>query len=358
MDAPAGDELLAALRRSEGGFVRFKRGLVERYGPRRAAVWATLVTTVISVVTSLIVYEIFDIDFVQYPVAVVMPVVLPMLTAYPTLLVVHRLIDGMIERERLYEQLNAKLAAKTSEAEARRQEADAANRAKSDMLASMSHELRTPLNAIIGFAEIMEQQGLGPMGDHRYAQYSGDIAASGRHLLSLVNDLLDLAKIERGAMEYHFEPIDICETIEQAVQLMRNQAAAASLTLAMVPAPAPVTVNGDDRAMRQMLLNLLSNAIKFTPAGGSVEAGCGTDARGPYLFVRDTGIGIPPEQQQLVFEPFRQVSGVLTRTHQGTGLGLALVKAMMERHDGTIELDSTVGGGTTVTLRFPPATAA
>mgnify|MGYP000053035017 CR=1 FL=1 len=254
--------------------------------------------------------------------------------------------------ERSQEQL-AELARKY---EMEKVKAEGANKAKSEFLANMSHELRTPLNAINGFSEIMMNEMFGPLGDQRYKGYSLDIHNSGQHLLALINDILDMSKIEAGKMNLKFEPLNLEDVTEDAVRLVRNRAEAAGLKLE-VDFPVLPEVEADYRAVKQVLLNLLSNAIKFTPRAGRVTVRAEV-RRDPLservrVSVTDTGIGIAPEDLARLAKPFEQVESQHAKTTQGTGLGLALTKSLVEMHDGALELTSTPGEGTTVSFVLP-----
>ncbi len=230
--------------------------------------------------------------------------------------------------------------------------AEEANRTKSAFLANMSHELRTPLNAIIGFSDAIKQQLFGPVGNQRYLEYVNDIYASGSHLLSLINDILDMSKIEAGKYELRTEPIDAAEVADASVRFVRVRAEEAGVALD-VDAPAGITVHADVRALKQILLNLLTNAIKFTPKGGRV----GLTVRGARdwieFVVADTGIGIPAKDLPRLGHRFEQVDNALTRRKEGTGLGLALCRSLAELHSGEITIDSAVGKGTVVVVRLP-----
>jgi len=254
--------------------------------------------------------------------------------------------------ERSQEQL-AELARKY---EAEKVRAEGANKAKSEFLANMSHELRTPLNAINGFSEIMQAEMYGPMGDARYKEYAQDIHNSGQHLLALINDILDMSKIEAGKMNLKFEPISLEEVTEDAVRLIRNRAEAAGLEVG-VEFPHLPDVEGDYRAIKQVLLNLLSNAVKFTPRGGrvTVRAEARQDIMGERIrvSVTDTGIGISKDDLARLAKPFEQVESQHSKTTQGTGLGLALTKSLVELHDGALDLSSEPGEGTTVSFTLP-----
>ena len=263
-----------------------------------------------------------------------------------------QLQNAVISLERSQEQL-AELARKY---EAEKVKAEGANKAKSEFLANMSHELRTPLNAINGFSEIMLGEMFGPLGDKRYKEYSADIHNSGQHLLALINDILDMSKIEAGKMNLKFEPVSLEEVAEDAVRLVRGRAEAAGLDL-HVDFPHLPEIEADYRALKQVLLNLLSNAIKFTPKGGriTVSGEPRRDALGERIrvSVQDTGIGIARDDLARLARPFEQVESQHSKTQQGTGLGLALTKALVEMHDGELELDSVAGEGTTASFIIP-----
>ncbi|MEE8516451.1 MAG: ATP-binding protein, partial [Alphaproteobacteria bacterium] len=237
-----------------------------------------------------------------------------------------------------------------------KEQAEFANRAKSEFLANMSHELRTPLNAIIGFAEIINTELYGPIGDEKYAEYVRDIHDSGSHLLLLINDILDVSKIEAGKVELDEEDIDIAMSVETVVRLVSEKAQQGGLNLTTEIASATPRIRGDSRRIKQILLNLVSNSIKFTPRGGKVtiDVRLGDDG-GCELSVTDTGIGIRPEDIDHVTKPFGQVDSSLSRKHEGTGLGLHLAKSFAELHGGSLNLQSVPGAGTTVTVNFPPS---
>ncbi len=233
-----------------------------------------------------------------------------------------------------------------------RDEAEGANRAKSGFLAHMSHELRNPLNAILGFAEIMREQMLGPMENEQYRQYSADIHDSGTHLLALINDILDLAKVEAGGMELAEGPVGVAAVIAASMRFTKERAHKSNVTqVSEVPADLP-TLYADERKLKQILINLLSNAVKFTPPGGRITVRAGLDAgRAMVLSVADTGIGMTPEEIPKALSEFGQVGKA--GGGQGTGLGLPLTKGLVELHGGEFTLESEPGVGTTVTLRFP-----
>ncbi|HEY9217801.1 MAG TPA: ATP-binding protein, partial [Phenylobacterium sp.] len=259
---------------------------------------------------------------------------------------------AVVKLERSQEQLS-ELARKY---EAEKVRAEGANKSKSEFLANMSHELRTPLNAINGFSEIMVGEMFGPLGDARYKEYSQDILSSGQHLLALINDILDMSKIEAGKMNLKFEPMALDEVVEDAARLVRNRADAASLSMSL-ELPALPEIEADYRAIKQVLLNLLSNAIKFTPRGGkiTVTAEAREDAFGQRVrvSVQDTGIGIEPQDLKRLATPFEQIESQHAKTQQGTGLGLALTKSLVEMHGGAMDIQSAPGEGTRVSFTIP-----
>jgi signal transduction histidine kinase len=232
-------------------------------------------------------------------------------------------------------------------------EAERANHAKSEFLANMSHELRTPLNAIIGFSDVMSRQLLGPIGSDKYRAYADDIGNSGKHLLQIINDVLDMAKIEAGRSELALATCDVGEIVAACLRMVSERAEAGQIMLAAESAGDLPPVIADERALRQVLLNLLSNAVKFTAAGGCVTVATAATESGLVITVTDTGIGIADEDLAHVLEPFAQAESGLARNFDGTGLGLPIAKALMALHGGSLELASTVGVGTTVTLRLP-----
>ncbi len=235
-----------------------------------------------------------------------------------------------------------------------KEEAELANRSKSHFLANITHELRTPLNAIIGFAEVLRDELFGPIGNKQYQDFVIDIHESGRHLLSLINDILDLSKYEIGHRELQAHPMELAGAVEASIRIIRQRAIDKNLTLIdEVPRDLP-PISAESRAIRQILINLLSNAIKFTPAGGKVAVvaepiPCGVLA----LSVADTGIGIAPEDVPRAFAPFEQIDSDLSREFEGTGLGLPLVKSLAELHGAEVKMQTEVGKGTTVTVVFP-----
>jgi two-component system cell cycle sensor histidine kinase PleC len=233
-------------------------------------------------------------------------------------------------------------------------EADKANRAKSEFLANMSHELRTPLNAIIGFSDILRKELFGAIGNERYAEYVVDINDSGNHLLAIINDILDLAKAEAGKLTLQEDDIDLVRCLDDAMRMCRGRATAGSIDIAFTNAGESIYACVDERIMRQIVLNLLTNAVKFTREGGHVTLSIETDPQnGIFIRVKDTGIGIAPEDIARVIRPFEQVETVLSRSHGGTGLGLPLTSKLTELHGGELTIESQVAQGTTVTVHLP-----
>ena len=235
-----------------------------------------------------------------------------------------------------------------------RDEARAADRTKSEFLANMSHELRTPLNAIIGFSEIIKDETFGPVGSTKYRDYADDINESGQHLLSLINDILDLSKIESGTDELHEENIEISGIANAIMKSVLGLARRGNVELELDVSEDIPMLHADERKVKQILLNLLSNAIKFTPDGGKVTLKIWSRSESGCVFqVIDTGIGIAFEDIPKALAPFQQIDSSLNRKHEGTGLGLSLTKALVEMHSGYLDLQSEVGVGTIVTVRFP-----
>lgn len=230
--------------------------------------------------------------------------------------------------------------------------AEEANQSKSEFLANMSHELRTPLNAINGFSDIMKKEMFGPLGDARYKEYVNDILFSGQHLLSLINDILDMSKIEAGKMTLNTEPMIMSDMIRQVIRIVRGRADDNRLKLVYDASETP-EIEADPRAVKQILLNLTTNAIKFTPEGGMVRIVVEPKSAGLIIHVSDTGIGISQEDIARLAQPFEQIDSQHSRQHEGTGLGLALSKSLVELHGGNFNINSVVGEGTTVTFTLP-----
>jgi two-component system cell cycle sensor histidine kinase PleC len=261
---------------------------------------------------------------------------------------------AMLEYRAEKDLLIAELGTAKSISDESRRRAEEANLAKSRFLASMSHELRTPLNAILGFSEVMKNSLLGPIENASYRDYIGDIHSSGQHLLNLINEILDLSRIEAGRQELSEEPVDLGAVVTECLHLLQLKARGKNLVTAVQIEPKMPKLWADDRAVRQVTLNLLSNAIKFTPPGGEILIKVGwTTGGGQYLSVRDNGPGIPPEEIPIVLSAFGQGSIAIKSAEQGAGLGLPIVQALMHMHDGTFELKSKLREGTEAIACFP-----
>jgi signal transduction histidine kinase len=236
--------------------------------------------------------------------------------------------------------------------------AESASHAKSAFIANMSHELRTPLNAIIGFGEVMEMESYGPLGNDKYREYAGDVVASGRHLLSVINDVLAVARIEAGQHSFDIDTCDVAEIAEEAMRMVRQDAEDRGVVLSVATNEALVLA--DARGLRQILLNLLSNAVKFTNEGGKIGVSWSERRMDNTveISVTDTGVGIPADKIPLLGTPFFQVSDVLARNHAGMGLGLSIVTSMAKGMGGSVNIHSVVNAGTTVRVRLPAAALA
>jgi GAF domain-containing protein len=238
------------------------------------------------------------------------------------------------------------------EIEAKGRELEAANQHKSEFLANVSHELRTPLNAIIGFSEVLQERLFGELND-KQAEYTDDILSSGRHLLSLINDILDLSKIEAGRMELEVTTFHLPDAIENALLLIRERASRHGIKLDRVVDDRLGDFTGDERKVKQILVNLLSNAVKFTPEGGKMQVRAALDDGAVKISVSDTGVGIAPEDHEAIFEEFRQVGSNYAQKREGTGLGLSLTRKFVEMHGGKIWVESELGKGSTFTFTLP-----
>ena len=252
-------------------------------------------------------------------------------------------------------QANARLGAVNAQLQETQAMAEAANKAKSEFLSNMSHELRTPLNAIIGFSEIIKDQAFGAVSQPRYVEYANDIYESGRSLLQLINDILDLSKVEAGRMELQRTFIDVADALSRCMRLIKERASKSRVQLETAFDPSVPLLFADEVRLRQIGLNLLSNAVKFTPAGGKIKVSTSVDQSGAIaIAVSDTGIGMSPADIKIALERFGQAASSLSRPYEGTGLGLPLTKAMVDLHGGHLDITSAPGKGTTVTVTFPP----
>ena len=269
-----------------------------------------------------------------------------------TFLIVFALLLAMVyyaDRQiRRHHRENLRLAANMARVEA-------ASNAKSDFLANMSHELRTPLNAIIGFSEMIKDATLGPVGNPSYVTYASDIHGAGQHLLKIINDVLDLVKIESGQMSIMIDRVDLHDVIEGIIKLLRAKAAEANVALVFDGAGTTEMVDTDEVKLQQILINLVANGIKFTPAGGTVRLAVAQDPSQELtqIIVEDTGIGIAADDIAVALAPFSQVDASRARQFEGTGLGLPLSKRLAQRLGGDLFLDSTPGQGSTVTVTLP-----
>lgn len=268
------------------------------------------------------------------------------------------LTDSFNEMLSEIQERNTQLEKQNAELARAKEDAESANRAKSNFLANTSHELRTPLNAIIGFSSILMNQLFGPLGDSKYLEYAKDINESGSHLLDIINDILDLSKAEAGRLNLNFEEVHIGKAINKCMTIISDRAEKGKVSITSdVPKMLPPIIV-DRLRFIQILLNIISNAVKFTPEGGGVHLAVSTkDIDGEIteflVTIKDTGIGMSPEDLKHAFQRFGQVDSGLNRRYEGTGLGLPLTQKLMELHHGKIEIESELGKGTLVTLRFP-----
>ena len=252
-------------------------------------------------------------------------------------------------------QAHDRLRTLTDELRQAKEAAEAASEAKSRFLATMSHELRTPLNAVIGFSETILQEPFGPLGARKYGEYLADIERSGRHMLELITDILTVAKMDAGRLELNFRPLCTRELADAAIRMVQGTETGRGRDVAIEPGGDWPVIDGDDGAMRQILINLLSNAVKFSPVDTPVRL-CGVcRADGGFtLTVKDHGIGMSEDDAALASQPFFQADSRLARKYGGTGLGLSIVKGLVERHGGELVIDSSVGGGAAISISLPP----
>ena len=309
---------------------------------QRVGVWpATIIASAIAVIgsTALCHAIYWGFDYTPVSFALYLPTIAPAVVAPPLFFVLVKTIGKLAQTQiALHEQAVR---------------AEDAFRTKTRFLAYMSHELRTPLNAILGFSESIRDQRMGPIGTEKYLQYAADIHDSGSHLLSLIDDILDMSKIEAGKLQLRPTWIDLQSVVEECCRLVNGSAVQSDVEISNIVAPDLPRILADERAMKQVMLNLLSNAVKFTPDGGRVTIeGEQIEDGAVRITVSDTGIGIPAEYLDRIFEPYVG-SDLQDARLRGSGLGLPLVKSLMELHGGSVRLDSEVGAGTTVILEFP-----
>ena len=291
-------------------------------------------------------------SFLDHVIAVLSPLVALQLWWTGRPLVIRMQEDARLRFH--VEDLARELEETRDDALRKRFEAETANASKTAFLANMSHELRTPLNAILGFSEIIAQECFGPVGSRRYQDYANDIHSSGAHLLSLINDLLDVAKIEAGRMEISPHPLDAEHAFDIALKLAGNNAIEKGQTLKIAVEPSCPPLYADERALKQILLNLVSNAVKFTPTGGRIDVLASKARDGGFqIMVRDNGPGIPRDKLDKIFTPFSQVDNRYDRQAGGTGLGLALVRGLAELHGGRAWIESDEGAGCTAYVVLP-----
>jgi two-component system, cell cycle sensor histidine kinase PleC len=258
-----------------------------------------------------------------------------------------------LQKERqLAEEQSQRLAELADKYASEKTRAESANRSKSEFLANMSHELRTPLNAVIGFSEIMSQEMFGPLGAAKYNEYASDIGKSGQFLLDVINDILDMSKIEAGRVELEPANVDLRSVMDDVLRLVAPRAAEGKIALGL-ELEKDLNVFADRRAIKQVLINLISNAIKFTPEGGSVTVKIKALPETVSVQIIDTGIGIPQRDIQKLGRPFEQVENQFTKSKSGSGLGLAISKSLVDLHGGTLKITSKVGQGTTVHVELP-----
>jgi len=257
-----------------------------------------------------------------------------------------------------HEDMSRELEEARDEALRKRTEAETANASKTAFLANMSHELRTPLNAILGFSEIIARECLGPIGSPRYKEYAGDIHVSGSHLLSLINDLLDVAKIEAGRMEIEPQMIETARALDGAVKFVGPKARERNQSLTITVDDAAAVLFADERALKQIVINLVTNSVKFTRNGGRIDVAARRNADGDFeLTVTDNGAGVPKEKLDRIFKPFSRVDNRYDSENGGTGLGLSLVRGLAELHGGRAWMESELGKGSCVHVMFPMSVA-
>ena len=322
---------------------------LERWISARGTVGSTAALALVAVAMASLAHLALYFDGAKLtPLAFGHIVVETLVVAVPLLLYSRRVINQLEKNRKQLSAMSRRLAFAVEEAEQ-------ANKAKSSFLANMSHELRTPLNAILGFSEVMKDQHLGPVHNPRYLSYAADIHASGRHLLAIINDVLDLAKIEAGKMTLdNAECFALQPVLASSVAMLKGLGEKFGVSVHNEIVEDKLMVTAVERMVRQVLINLVGNAIKFTPPGGSVHLTGRMLADGAYeIAVRDTGVGMSEKEIVHAMTPFGQNENQLARRHEGTGLGLPLSKAMLELHGGSLKMSSIKEQGTTVTLTLP-----
>jgi signal transduction histidine kinase len=314
---------------------------------------STLISSGVAIISSTVlchlIYFLFEVPVAGITLA--MPTLAPAVIAPPMLYVLIRAVDLLVRAERELQDQRKRLQAAVETAQRQALQADSEARAKAQFLAHMSHELRTPLNAILGFSETIRDVRVGPIGTEAYREYAGHIHDSGKHLLSLINDILDMSRIESGKMDLECEWHSAFELAGECLALVETAARAKTQQIDDGGVPAQLRVFGDRRAIKQVLINLLSNAVKFTGQNGRIAISAAEDETGGTVFsVSDTGIGISPGDLERIYEPFVR----LEHAESGTGLGLPLARGLVELHGGEMTIDSELGRGTIVSASFPP----
>jgi signal transduction histidine kinase len=367
---PEGGQVLSAFQRVDppGWLVFVEEPLSEAFAPIEAAIWRTALLLVVflllAVVTSVLLARnlVRPIESIQTAAASIGAGELDQrieISSSDELGALADEFNRMAARlqasyanlERDVQERTRELATALAALDERSRELEAASRHKSEFLANMSHELRTPLNAITGFSQVLRKGLFGEV-NAKQAEYLDDVLASAHHLLSLIDDVLDLAKVEAGQIELRVAPFSLPETLERGVVIVRERAMKGDVRISLSTGPGVDTVVGDERRVTQVLFNLLSNAVKFTPPGGSVDVGATRLDGAVHVSVRDTGPGIAPEDQERIFEEFQQAEAGKEQ-REGTGLGLALSKRLIELHDGRIWVESEPGTGSTFTFTLP-----
>jgi signal transduction histidine kinase len=322
----------------------------ERWLGAMSAVGSTIALSAMAVVMASLIHLVLYFDGAKLTVLAFFHIVVETLVvAVPLILYSRRVITQLEKSRNQLGTMSRRLAFAVDEAEL-------ANRAKSSFLANMSHELRTPLNAILGFSEVMKDEHLGPVHNQRYLSYAGDIHSSGRHLLAIINDVLDLAKIEAGKMTIDNAVLfELAPVLASSLAMLKGLGEKYGVTVHNEVIEDGLQVKAVERMIRQIVINLVGNAIKFTPAGGTVYLSGRLRSDGGYeIAVRDTGVGMSEKEMAHAMMPFGQNDNRFTGKHDGTGLGLPLAKAMLELHDGTLSMSSIPDIGTTVTMILPP----